>query len=219
MNKEKIILSIQSALRPNMVALVKTNGDLIEEVEIKAEKRTTEKLKEVTEKLLKNHGFKIKDVEAIGVCIGPGSFTGLRGGIGFAKAICQFSEIKLIGVTAFEALKQNEQLLPIIDARGERVYVQSKDGYEVKKVVEVKSDLGSEVKLVGSGVVAYKDLLSEYDLSKENELTACKVAKIAIDKLKKDQIEDPYELTPLYISSPNITKPNEKKVDSKKEDN
>lgn len=219
MNKSKILLSIQTAMRPNSVALVNQNDKLIDEVEIDAKKKTTEKLKEVTEKILVKNDFEVEDILAVGVCIGPGSFTGLRGGIGFAKAMCQFTDIKLIAVTAFEALKQEKDLFPIIDARGKRVYVQSKDGYSIKEIDELKSDLTSDDTLVGSGVIAYKEFLSEYDLSKENELSAFKVARITIRKFKQDQFADPYELTPLYISSPNITKPNEKKVDSKKKDN
>jgi tRNA threonylcarbamoyl adenosine modification protein YeaZ len=44
----------------------------------------------------------LADVEAIAVCVGPGSFTGLRIGVAFAKGIAQARALPCIGVPAYD---------------------------------------------------------------------------------------------------------------------
>lgn len=44
----------------------------------------------------------LADVEALAVCVGPGSFTGLRIGVAFAKGLAQARELPCIGVPAYD---------------------------------------------------------------------------------------------------------------------
>lgn len=79
--------------------------------------------------LLDRTGKRIADVEAVGISIGPGSFTGLRVGLAAAKAIVFANKATLVSVNTLEALAlrasqpvQGFNILPILDARQREVY-------------------------------------------------------------------------------------------------
>src|SRR5579863_1512449 len=58
----------------------------------------------VVDELLSGSGLKIRDLKAIAVGIGPGSFTGLRIGISYAKGIAMASGCATLGVPGFDAM-------------------------------------------------------------------------------------------------------------------
>ncbi len=55
-----------------------------------------------TEKFITEHGIKWADLSAIGVVVGPGSFTGIRLGIAYAKGLSMGLNIPLVPINAFE---------------------------------------------------------------------------------------------------------------------
>jgi tRNA threonylcarbamoyladenosine biosynthesis protein TsaB len=73
--------------------------------------------------LLQKGGYSIKDLDAVAVSIGPGSYTGLRVGLATAKGFCYALQIPLITVNtlkliAFAAKDEAIDLIcPMIDAR------------------------------------------------------------------------------------------------------
>ena len=64
----------------------------------------SEKLFEVVENVIKQALISKKDLKAIAVSAGPGSFTGLRIGMAAAKGMAQALQIPIISVPTFEAL-------------------------------------------------------------------------------------------------------------------
>lgn len=72
-------------------------------------------------------GADISAVERVGVTVGPGSFTGLRVGIAFAKGLAVALGVPWVGVTTLEALAASvsaPQVLVAIDARRGQAYLQ-----------------------------------------------------------------------------------------------
>jgi len=61
-----------------------------------------------TEKFLAENNATWKDLTAIGVIVGPGSFTGIRLGIAYAKGLSMGLNIPLIPVNAFEIYLEKE---------------------------------------------------------------------------------------------------------------
>ena len=55
-------------------------------------------------KLLNKYNIMIKHLDCIAVNIGPGSFTGLRIGVSFAKGLCLSNNIPLIPVNSFDII-------------------------------------------------------------------------------------------------------------------
>lgn len=54
--------------------------------------------------VLAQAGLTTRDVQGVAVSLGPGSFTGLRIGLGFAKGIAFAGGVPLVGVSTLEAL-------------------------------------------------------------------------------------------------------------------
>lgn len=63
--------------------------------------------------LLKRCSLAIADVAAIGVAIGPGSFTSLRVGLAFAKGLVLARRIPLIGIPTLDVVAAAQPLAPM----------------------------------------------------------------------------------------------------------
>jgi tRNA threonylcarbamoyladenosine biosynthesis protein TsaB len=85
-----------------------------------------------TDALLKENKINIQELDAVSISMGPGSYTGLRIGVSFAKAICYSAHVPLISVSTLEAMchgiysEYNDSagmlFCPMIDARRMEVY-------------------------------------------------------------------------------------------------
>ena len=79
---------------------------------------------------VKEANMQIRDLEAVSISRGPGSYTALRIGTSTAKGICYALDIPLITVDTLKALalsvtdivKPNGVIIPMIDARRDEVY-------------------------------------------------------------------------------------------------
>ncbi len=58
------------------------------------------------DRLFKETGYKVQDLEAVAVSKGPGSFTGLRIGVSTARALAQALNIPAVGVCTLSALAE-----------------------------------------------------------------------------------------------------------------
>ncbi len=82
----------------------------------------------LVEGVLERAGLTIGDVEGVAVSIGPGSFTGLRIGLGLAKGIAFAGRLPLAAVPTLEALAEaaegraGETVCAALDARKREVY-------------------------------------------------------------------------------------------------
>jgi tRNA threonylcarbamoyladenosine biosynthesis protein TsaB len=76
-------------------------------------------------RLLAIAGWKVDDVQVVGVVHGPGSFTGVRVGLAAAKGLCETSGAKLIAVSRLEMLAARGIAggLAVLDAGRDEFYV------------------------------------------------------------------------------------------------
>jgi tRNA threonylcarbamoyladenosine biosynthesis protein TsaB len=121
------ILNIETATKNCSVALA-LDGKTILSKEIAEEGYShAERLHVFIEELIQEAGIHFKDLRAIAVSQGPGSYTGLRIGVSAAKGLCYALNIPLIAVDTLQILasqaKVNEGfIVPMLDARRMEVY-------------------------------------------------------------------------------------------------
>lgn len=73
------------------------------------------------------NGVKMSDLTAVGVIVGPGSFTGIRMGIAYAKGLAIGLNIPVVGVNLFELyLYENPDAFVAIDSGRGDFFVASK---------------------------------------------------------------------------------------------
>ena len=124
-----LILLIETATKSCSVSLSSENKIIACKEEVNKQYSHAEKLTIFITELFKTQDFSIKDLDAIAVSKGPGSYTGLRIGISTAKGLCYALDIPLISVStlkamAFRMAQKEESYLycPMIDARRMEVY-------------------------------------------------------------------------------------------------
>ena len=127
-----LILVIETATKNCSLALCE-NGITTSSIEYNDGNFShAEKLHVFIEEILSKSNRKLKDLNAIAVSKGPGSYTGLRIGVSACKGLCYGLNIPLIAIETLEILaktyleenKITEQdlLIPMIDARRMEVY-------------------------------------------------------------------------------------------------
>ena len=88
----------------------------------------SEQLHIFVEEVLAEASVSLRDLDAVAVSKGPGSYTGLRIGVSAAKGLCFSLEVPLISIPTLKSmatqtqLNANEAVIPLLDARRMEVY-------------------------------------------------------------------------------------------------
>lgn len=99
---QPIILALDTSARCTSIALAR--GDqIIKALVVTGDERRSERLWLDVGELLDSAGLGIEAVELFGVCVGPGSFTGLRVGLAAVKGLAAATGLPVAGVTSLEA--------------------------------------------------------------------------------------------------------------------
>ncbi|MCG7588443.1 tRNA (adenosine(37)-N6)-threonylcarbamoyltransferase complex dimerization subunit type 1 TsaB [Photobacterium sp. OFAV2-7] len=121
------ILAVDTATENCSVALMVGN-DVITRCEYAPREHTT-KILPMVDTVLAEGGLKLNQLDALAFGRGPGSFTGVRIGIGIAQGLAFGADLPMLGVSTLAAmaqgsyrLHQSEQVLAAIDARMGEIY-------------------------------------------------------------------------------------------------
>src|SRR4051794_16481383 len=112
-------------------------------------------LLEDVDALLRQGGAHPRDLDALAVGIGPGSFTGVRIGLAAARGLAVALDVRGAGVSTLDALAAGAPgALPVIDARRREVFTLVDGKPAVLAPQDVRSGL-----CVGDGAVRYREIL------------------------------------------------------------
>lgn len=214
-----LILNIETSTTLCSVSLAK-DGKVIASKEVGEGYTHAENLHVFIEEVLAEAKSSVKDLNAVAVGSGPGSYTGLRIGVSAAKGLAYALQIPLIAVNTLQTLaamaahENNADVLfcPMLDARRMEVYtaIFDKDLNTVKETsaqILTESDLiffetGKPVFFFGDGMPKCKDLLKKIPQSSfiENIApSAAALAELSHQKYKKEQFEDVAYFEPFYL--------------------
>lgn len=121
------ILAVDTATENCSVALL-VGDDVISRCEYAPREHTT-KILPMVDAVLAEGGLKLNQLDALAFGRGPGSFTGVRIGIGIAQGLAFGADLPMLGISTLAAMAQgtyrvhqSEQVLAAIDARMGEVY-------------------------------------------------------------------------------------------------
>lgn len=133
-----------------------------------ADRAHAARLAPMIDSILSEKGLSVRDCDAVGVSMGPGSYTGLRVGVSTAKGLCFGAGIPLLATgsldtlvwTAIEGTMVPEgcrYIIPMIDARRMEVYtaVFGPDGRQLGEVEPKVIDAGSFAAELSEGPVLF----------------------------------------------------------------
>ena len=216
------ILAFETSAKAASVALME-NGKLLGESYQNTGLTHSQTLMVMAEDLLKTCNLTAKDVNAVAVAAGPGSFTGVRIGVAAAKGFAWGGELPCYGVSTLEAMARNlgvyqGYVIPAMDARRNQVYtaIFYAENGRLNRLEEDMAislaELGEKIKnfaepvfLVGDGaVLCYNTLLEEVPglvLPPEHRLhqRAAGVALTAQAMMDAGETGNAAELTPNYL--------------------
>ncbi|PWA06795.1 tRNA (adenosine(37)-N6)-threonylcarbamoyltransferase complex dimerization subunit type 1 TsaB [Flavobacterium psychrotolerans] len=215
------ILNIETATKNCSIAIAKDGKTLLCKEMAEEGYSHAEKLHVFISEIIKELGLSFKDLSAIAVSQGPGSYTGLRIGVSAAKGLCFALDIPLIAIDTLAVLASQAQvsdgfIVPMLDARRMEVY--SAIFHEnLEKIREVKAEV-----LTAESFSEYKDKLyfigdcaekCKTVLTKENHIflediiypSAKEMGALSFEKYQKKDTVDVAYFEPYYLKDFIIT--------------
>jgi tRNA threonylcarbamoyladenosine biosynthesis protein TsaB len=172
-----------------------------------------ERLAPMARDVMAQAGVGFDRLQRIAVTVGPGSFTGLRVGIAFAKGLSLARGIPAVGIGTLDALAAEGRglVFAVVDARRDQVYLQGfEDGRPLMapdalsaptaaaRIAELS--MGRPFTLVGSGAPLVAELAPDARVLAAEGADARHVSRLALDR-------EPGPLRPLYLRAPDAKLP------------
>lgn len=123
-----IVLGLDTALSACSAAVTR-DGEVLAALSEPMQRGHQERLALLVQAVMQAAGLPFAAVERVGVTVGPGSFTGLRVGLAFAKGLGLALDKPCVGVGVLEALAASAPgpglTAAVIDAKRDQVYLQA----------------------------------------------------------------------------------------------
>ena len=215
MANRKNIISIETSSNICGVSFIKS-GNCIKTIEEDSERKHIEKIPIFYKKIKDEVGFKNSDISAIAVSIGPGSFTGLRIGLSFAKGLALAQSLPIVPIPTMMSLafsqKKSKPSIGLIHSHGDRVFCQkivwSGDIPKLLQEIEVLNWQDFLENLDKKEIVFHTNCHKLIDKEKfiSAKLSSIHVGILAYQMFKNFIIQDPTNLVSNYVSPFNINK-------------
>ena len=211
-----LILNIETATTNCSVSLSKNGETFILKEDYDKNYSHAERLHVYIDAILNEAGITFKDLDAVAISKGPGSYTGLRIGVSAAKGLCFAIDKPLISVSTLEALAyqvncEEGVIIAMLDARRMEVYSSIFDS-NYNQIRETEAQIinedsfknylaASKVYFIGNGVEKTKALINHSNaIFIENKLpSANEMSLLAYNKFKISDFEDVAYFEPYYL--------------------
>ncbi|MGV3460353.1 MAG: tRNA (adenosine(37)-N6)-threonylcarbamoyltransferase complex dimerization subunit type 1 TsaB [Flavobacterium sp.] len=209
------ILNLETATRNCSVSLAK-NGDTIALKEFAGEGYAhAEKLHVFIEDVLTEAGLAYKDLAAVAVSMGPGSYTGLRIGVSAAKGLCYSLNIPMLAIDTLEVLAcaiapESGSIIPMIDARRMEAYT-AVFSHSHRKLRDTEAEIITEesfsgidgpLHLLGDGAAKCTVMLTGKKFIWHDDIlfpSAAQMAALSFDKYKISDTVNVAYFEPYYL--------------------
>jgi tRNA threonylcarbamoyl adenosine modification protein YeaZ len=217
------ILGITSAIDVVGAGIASDEG-VLAECSISSKIMKSEKLITLVDDVLKRSKLKINDIDAVAVTTGPGSYSGLRGGLATAKGLVEALDIPIISVSALHAIAFN-----FVDIDGTVAIAVNacRDDYnfslwgsnngklkrltgditvKIDRIIDKLSNVRGRLTLAADENLRKKIKNDNIMLAEPKNLLpwAVNVARIGLEKFMNKEVEDYIKLSPSYSHKPNI---------------
>ena len=163
-----LLLGIDTSTKICTCSIYDSEAGVIAETSLSVKKNHSNIVMPIVDNLFKISDLNIKDIDKIAVAIGPGSFTGVRIALGIAKGLAMALNKPLIAVNELDILEaiasgNENEIIPLIDARKERVYYKYQNKYVDDYLINLISNFDKNKKyiFVGDGAINYKNILKD----------------------------------------------------------
>ena len=180
----------------------------------------------LVDELLGLAGIRIRDLSAIAIGIGPGSFTGLRIGLSYAKGLVVGARLPIVGVPSLDAIALCGSVSPlarpgisicsILDARKGEIYVslyqvvtdalEKRTGDLVVPLDEFASRITGEVLFVGESKAEDARVLAVRNGGRATVAGAAElrhqgsfIAALGAARVARNDVDEAATLEPLYV--------------------
>lgn len=209
------ILNLETATK-NCSVSISNNDKIIASKEIATQGFAhAENLHVFISDVLQQAQISLKDLHAIAVSKGPGSYTGLRIGVSAAKGLSYALNIPLIAIDTLEILAHQLKnvegfIVPMLDARRMEVFMGVyNSNYELTEPVNAEIidentliNFSDNIHLIGDGALKCSDILTASNFKYYPEIlypSANQMGEIAYKKFETNQFEDVAYFEPYYL--------------------
>lgn len=210
------ILSIDTASNLCTVAIL-NDTKCLKEIIVNDARNHSEKIMPLIEQVLEETSLTLKDIDLIVCDKGPGSFTGIRIGIGTVLAFKDCLNIPCVGISSLEALAYNVTqdgiICSLIDAKNGNVYyglfAKKRNEYtqigkfsfkNIQDVISLLQTQNSTITFVGDGATINNEIIKKnmnnYIFHTKNNLSSFSLGLAGYEKYTKN-IET--SIMPLYL--------------------
>ncbi|WP_047380325.1 MULTISPECIES: tRNA (adenosine(37)-N6)-threonylcarbamoyltransferase complex dimerization subunit type 1 TsaB [unclassified Cetobacterium] len=211
-----LILAIDTSTNIGTVALYDDKKGLVGEITLNVKQNHSAITMTTIDTLFNLTGVDKKTIDKIAVSIGPGSFTGIRIGVGLAKGLAYALKKSIAGINELDLLAQtytgDKKVVAMLDARKERVFagVYKKENgafilegdYMAEELENILNSIEEETVFVGDGAVVYEELIRNrlgdkaiFIKKSINVSRASLLAELAVEK--EDNL---FTLEPYYVT-------------------
>ncbi len=229
------ILSIDTSSNLCTVALLE-NTKCIKEIIVNDARNHSEKIMPVINQVLQETNSTLKNINLIVCDKGPGSFTGIRIGVGTVLAFQDSLNIPCVGISSLEALAYNISddglICTLIDAKNDNVYyglfkhsgddylqIDSFDFKNINDVILSLKSYTSPIHFVGDGAIISKDFIksniSNCIFTDTNNISSYSLGLAGYNSYKKDIKTT---VMPLYLRKSQAERALEEKQKQKRGD-